>query len=1339
LISLLRKYVSAKGKKLFTGKNSDVNAIIEYRAKDKSGNWHYLESTANIMENELLLVSKDITERKKAEEEIKETNNIINASSAVVFLWKNEEDWPVELVSDNVKELIGYTVEEFTSGEIPYVKIIHPDDLDRVIDEVAGFSRGKKRKKIFHEPYRIIAKDGKVKWIDDRTLIRRDEKGRITHYQGIILDITERRQAGEALRDSRYMLQTVLDSIPAAVFWKDIDSIYLGGNRTWLETAGLKSLEEVVGMNDYDLPWGKEQADSFRDDDRKVMESGIPEYDIIEPYLRFDGIHAWARTNKVPLRDEEGNITGILGTYEDITERKKAEEELNKTTQTLNSVLSHTHMMAVYLDPKFNFIWVNQAYADTCKHPPSFFPGKNHFDLYPGEEVEGIFQHVVNTGKPFYIEAKPFEFPDQPERGTTYWDWSLIPVKDFKEKITGLVFTLVEVTDRVKSKEKITHSAKVLSEVTDAVFSIKNDKEFTITSWNKGAEKVYGWKEEEILGKSSAIFKEEFSGKDKKEVMKDILKNGCYTGDAIHTRKEGTKIDIDVNLISLKDKDGKITEWISVNRDITEEKKAKKTLQESEEKYSSVVENSMDGIIVLQKGIIKFFNQAILDLSGYNLEELMDKEFEILLSPEYRKFVMSRYQARPAGKDIPAMYEMEITRKDGILVPIEISNTTITYGGKKAILSFIRNITERKQAKQSLQEAEVELTHTIEVVPGIIAKANIHTGYFTHCNPALSNILGFSSEDFLARPFIEFVHPDDRQSTTNEIEKQLKGSPVARFENRYICKDGSYKWLEWRATTSDEKGVVYAAATDITERKQAELEIQMERNKLTAIFEAMEDGIYIVNKNYDIQYLNPALKKEFGSHEGEKCYKYFHDLDEPCTFCKNKDVFAGKTVHWEWTSPKNGKTYDLIDTPMKNADDSIVKLEIFRDITEHKKVEQILKKSKEIAESYLNVAAEMIITLDTKGNISLLNESGHRLLGYKTGELIGRSWFDICLPEREREDVREIFKKLMLEDVENVENYENRVLTKNGDEKIILWHNNLLRDDEGMITGILSSGEDITERKNAEEKTERQNEINALRAEIWELSAQPLSEDELIQQLVDKIGPFFNLEHASFLRIYPKKKKVIVDIQWRAKDRESGIGEEFPLWLFKRYLCKPYKIISLRNIPSVAKPIIAPIFKKFDVKSTLLVPYGDIGNPQGYIATAGHKADKEWSKDEIDVFSEAVGIIFLKTEEIKAEEKAKKHQRKIERQNIKLKRLDRIKTDFLNSTSHELRTPMAAIKGYIQMLLRQTMGDITPDQKDALNVVLRNTNRLDHLIQDILDISRLESGTMKFIPEKNRH
>jgi len=132
------------------------------------------------------------------------------------------------------------------------------------------------------------------------------------------------------------------------------------------------------------------------------------------------------------------------------------------------------------------------------------------------------------------------------------------------------------------------------------------------------------------------------------------------------------------------------------------------------------------------------------------------------------------------------------------------------------------------------------------------------------------------------------------------------------------------------------------------------MELQIESDKLTAVFESMEDGVYVVNKDYDIQYANPAIQETFGLPEGKKCHKYLHDSDEPCAFCKNEDVFAGKTVHWEWTSPKNGKTYDLIDTPMKNADGSVFKLEIFRDITELKRSSEILEQERDRAQTYLD-------------------------------------------------------------------------------------------------------------------------------------------------------------------------------------------------------------------------------------------------------------------------------------------------------------------------------------------------------------------------------------------------
>ncbi len=134
-----------------------------------------------------------------------------------------------------------------------------------------------------------------------------------------------------------------------------------------------------------------------------------------------------------------------------------------------------------------------------------------------------------------------------------------------------------------------------------------------------------------------------------------------------------------------------------------------------------------------------------------------------------------------------------------------------------------------------------------------------------------------------------------------------------------------------------------------------------------------------------------------------------------------------------------------------------------------KKAEDIIKKEIEKSKNYLNIAGVIILALDTEGNIMLLNKKGHRILQYNEGELIGRNWFKTCLPKRYRENTYETFNKLIQGQLELTEFYENPILTKNGDERIIAWHNSLLFDSNGNVIGTLSSGEDITERKRAEE------------------------------------------------------------------------------------------------------------------------------------------------------------------------------------------------------------------------------------------------------------------------------
>jgi diguanylate cyclase (GGDEF)-like protein/PAS domain S-box-containing protein len=193
-----------------TGKGTAVGQTLALAALRKDGREIPVELSMSAVKVKdrwnAIGIMRDISERKSTERKLQESSEIISHSPAVVFTWRNEEGWPVEYVSKNVEDLFGYCVEELLSGRVLYAQTIYPDDLSRVAEEVSRFSRDKNRNE-FSQEYRIVTKNGEVKWADDRTWIRRDAQGQITRYQGLVLDITERKRAEQALRASRRKIE----------------------------------------------------------------------------------------------------------------------------------------------------------------------------------------------------------------------------------------------------------------------------------------------------------------------------------------------------------------------------------------------------------------------------------------------------------------------------------------------------------------------------------------------------------------------------------------------------------------------------------------------------------------------------------------------------------------------------------------------------------------------------------------------------------------------------------------------------------------------------------------------------------------------------------------------------------------------------------------------------------------------------------------------------------------------------------------------------------------------------------------------------------------------------
>jgi PAS domain S-box-containing protein len=388
--------------------------------------------------------SIDITERKKAEKAFQESEErfslVFRMNPAAIAITRMSDNRFVD-VNKAWKNVTGYTRQEVL-GHTPIELNLWVDATQRE-QMIAKFRQD--RTTIFEIDVR--RKSGEVcnVLMSAGVIELAGESYLLTMAQ----DITERKNVEKSLWESQLMLQSVLDTIPVAVFWKDRKLNYLGGNRTWLEETGLKSSEDAVGKSDYDLPWTKEQADFFRQCDRKIIESGKPEYGIIESYHQADGKNAWAKTNKIPLRDTKGDIIGVLGTNEDITEHKLAEEALRKSENKWHSLVNIIPDYIALMDKDANYLFLNHyakgfSEKDVVGRSAASFIPRESQALYMAE-----FKSALKNGKTILLEYDGFG-----DGGTIRkYDSYFVPVIENGQFLYMLVFAR-DITEHKKAEQK---------------------------------------------------------------------------------------------------------------------------------------------------------------------------------------------------------------------------------------------------------------------------------------------------------------------------------------------------------------------------------------------------------------------------------------------------------------------------------------------------------------------------------------------------------------------------------------------------------------------------------------------------------------------------------------------------------------------------------------------------------------------------------------------------------------------------------------------------------------------------------------------------------------------
>ena len=514
---------------------------------------------------------------------------------------------------------------------------------------------------------------------------------------------------------------------------------------------------------------------------------------------------------------------------------------------------------------------------------------------------------------------------------------------------------------------------------------------------------------------------------------------------------------------------------------------AQEELTETRKEYVDLYDFAPVGYLTVnEKGIVEKANLTAASLLGVERGRLVGRPFSQFVAPEDEDALYFHRQRMHEGQERET-WETRLHRDDGTLfwAQLDCRAVTDTEGSYIGCRSALTDITQRKQV-----EAEIEnLNETLEAAQKM-AKVGYWRFDIASQMPTWSDqmfeVCGYRKED--GAPSYEehkkTWHPEDWESFDRAVQGCAQGTPY-NIVVRIRFSDGTYHYVNTQGfPVFDENGAIkelFGTSQDITEYKLLEEELREREERYDLGMKATKDGIYDWNLVTNEIYYSPGWKQMLGYEEDEleNDFSVWERLTDPEDIKESwamlGDHLAGKIDRFELEFKmrhKDGHWVDILSRANAVFDPEGKPIRVVGthvDITERKQAEENLRYERRLAQQYLDVADVMLIALGIDQRVTLVNPKGCEVLGYSEEEMLGQNWFDKFLPEDNIDEVKRVFDQIISGDVEPVRYFENPIIRKDGRVCTIAWHNSVLRDVSGRISGLFSSGEDITERKQAEE------------------------------------------------------------------------------------------------------------------------------------------------------------------------------------------------------------------------------------------------------------------------------
>jgi PAS domain S-box-containing protein len=942
-----------------------------------------------------------------------------------------------------------------------------------------------------------------------------------------------------------------------------------------------------------------------------------------------------------------------------------------------------------------------------------------------------------------------------------------------KEAVEALSVAIVEALKRKRAEEALRESEQkyrsLFEHATDSIFIIDPDTG-RFLDCNKNAAARLGYTKEELLNLKVFEINPPDAPADIKARFKKQIAGDSITFETSHRRKDGTYMPVEISTRLVDYGGQKVLQ--ALVRDITERKKVEEVLKESEEKFRTLVEESNDGIVIIQEDLLVFANPKMLELSGFAMEEVQGRPFSDFIAPEHLEKVREWYTKGVSGEELPSRYEIEVITRDGSKMPIEVSASLIEYHGRPAVIAILRDITERKKAEEALKArarqqaavsqlglkalADMDLKTLMDEAVDLIAKnLDVEFAKVMELLPdgtSMKLTAGVGWKDGVVGSTIVSAGTDSQAGYTLlsskpvivedlSKEKRFTGPPlltdhgvvsgisvIIGEKERPFGVLGAHTARK-RTFTQDDvyflQGVANILA-DAIERKRAEEALRESEKKYRDLVDYALVGVYRTNLDGDILFVNDALVKMFGFDSPEEImeeglasrFKNPDDREVLLKELKAKGWVANYHVQYV---DKNGKTLDVLESATLDGD---IISGMLMDITERRKAEDALIEAEEKARAISDTSLDGIIVMDGEGRITDFNPAAEEMFGYNKMEVMGQKLYDILVTEKAK---KEYYQRLPHFKETGQCVVTGKTLELSGRRKDGSKFPIELSVTSFKVRGkwhAVGTVRDITERRKAEEAIHRSYNQQSVINELLRLSLEDMDLEETLEKALDLIFsiPDFALEAKGSILLVEEEPNVLVTKAQRGL--AEPLLEKCAMVPFGRCLCGRAALSGQVEFADQIDERHETTYEGITPHGHYCVPLLSGGEVFGVInlyVKEGHKRDEREEEFLTAVANALVGII-----------RRQQAKEELERTYEELKSLDEVKSNIISNVSHELRTPIT---------IASTAFDLAMDEEDreARNKLMlmgkKALMRQNRIVRDLIEVARLEKKKTVFRKE----